>query len=607
MKAVVLCGLATLTPALDPRDLQRAKTKKPRAEWRGPTFDSMSSVLNGHMGKMFPKTKPCEEWTAKELQDFQAEAYAYRHTHFDSIYANVTDNRRMRHSSLEEHQEQWKQTNEQVKGLPHLKEMQRDGHCHEAVMWLVHHVPAADQHSVFARMPVPLLSTKLHKCPDSAKSDEAEVCKVYDTQKSCAECHSGSGIVMQDYSDPDGVIPEDPKFPGWARQRRCDQNYLPLCGPCEGIGGPYWGDEIDKFQPTNCEVVALPDAVPEADRQKPEFAEQFIVHQLGSDRLVRTQNAAKFAIYSQIRSTLWYDFPLGGQSQGLAEDGMAKLRHDTYYDDLGYKWLDNGLVTEIHLQSRAQRETNVTGPMVSMIHGLLGYGEYLGGLTCLADPVGVPVLGGKVDVKGIDRPQGMSAFLEGADYKGRIKIGVEYDGFKLGDKGHGDMTKKRNMTVDHYVKWFLHVYVDADKTSPTFGQPVRFYGPYSGFAVYVNVNKTQPPADVWTDVCPDNGWDTSDFKPLHPCKGKKVTDYKAMVVEKKHPEVCDPWKPKSGQELTKASACDSECRDICCKNGGGDACITACGCAAGSCPPDRLVGAFGSMFVPEEKETTVVV
>merc|ERR1711904_259190 len=246
----------------------------------------------------------------------------------------------------------------------------------------------------------------------------------------------------------------------------------------------------------------------------------------GSDRLMRTQNKAKFALYSQIRSTLWYDFPLGGKSDGATMDGKAHLRHDTFYDDLGYKWLDNGLVTEIHTQTRAEQETNVTGPMLSIIHGLFGWGKYMGGLTCLADPVGVPVLGGTVKTLGVNH----SAFLEGADYLGRVKIGVEYDGFKLGDKGHGDMKAKRNMTVDHYIKWFLHVFVDADKTSPTFGQPVRFYGPYSGFAVYVKFDKVQPPAEVWEQICPDNGWGPSEFKPLHPCKGKTIVESAKQIM-----------------------------------------------------------------------------
>jgi len=384
-------------------------------------------------------------------------------------------------------------------------------------------------------------------------------------------CHSGTGMLFQDWKDIPGIIPEDPKYPGWARQRRCDQNYEPKCGPCEGIGGPYWGDEVSHFQPTNCELVSKPEDVPVADRQSPQFAEQFIVHQLGSDRLIRTQNAAKFAIYSQIRSTLWYDFPLSGESNGTTNDGMAHLRHDTYYDDLGYRWLDNGLVTEIHTQTRAQREANITGPMLSILHGLYGWGKYMGGLTCLADPVGVPVLGGLVDTHGV----GHSAFLEGADYLGRIKIGVEYDGYKMGDKGHGDMKAKRNMTVDHYIKWFLHVYVDADKTSPTFGQPVRFYGPYSGFAVYVKFEKKQPPAEVWEQICPDNGWGEHESKPIHPCKGKTILDSKdqIMVVEKKHPEVCSPYV----NGTTESSS------------------------------GEVIKGSFGTIFVPKETASPVVV
>eukprot|EP00746_Dinoflagellata_sp_MGD_P006118 gnl/MRDRNA2_/MRDRNA2_111904_c0_seq1.p1 gnl/MRDRNA2_/MRDRNA2_111904_c0~~gnl/MRDRNA2_/MRDRNA2_111904_c0_seq1.p1 ORF type:complete len:567 (-),score=92.90 gnl/MRDRNA2_/MRDRNA2_111904_c0_seq1:151-1851(-) len=560
--AISFCVVsATGDPAVDPRDLQRAKTRVPRSAWKGSDFASMSHVLNGHIQKMFPKTKPCDEWTAKELQDYQEALYAHRHTHFDSIYSGVSDNRRLRHASLAAHREHWARVNVYVQDYPHLSSMHRDGHCHEAVMWLVHHVPAAEQQTVFAQMPAPLLSTKRHDV--STMGNHPEVVDLYKTQITCAECHSGTGMLFQDWNDIPGIIPEDPKYPGWARQRRCDQNYQPACGPCEGVGGPYWGDEVSSFQPTNCEVVALPDAVPVADRGSPQFAEQFIVHQLGSDRLVRTQNAAKFAVYSQIRSTLWYDFP-------AEQDGIAKLRHDTYYDDLAYKWMDNGLVSEIHTQTKEQRAANITGPMVSLLHGLLGWGKYMGGLTCLADPVGVPVLGGTVKTLGVPH----SAFLEGADYLGRIKIGVEYDGFKLGDKGHGDMHAKRNMTVDHYIKWFLHVFVDADPKSPTYRQPVRFYGPYSGFAVYVKFDKTVPPSEVWEYACPDNGWGENETKPVFPCKGKKVTDYPAMIVEKKHPEVCDFL----NQTSRSANAFS-----------------------------DHIQGNFGSFFVPELSESAIVV
>mmetsp|Transcript_4314 Transcript_4314/g.13842 ORF Transcript_4314/g.13842 Transcript_4314/m.13842 type:complete len:550 (-) Transcript_4314:308-1957(-) len=534
LKAAAVAGVACAASPLDARDLVRAKTKVPRPAWKGQGFHSMSVVLNGHLKRMFPHTKPCSQWTAEQLQAYQQQLYGHRHGNLDGIYNRTTDNRRMRRSSLEDHQRHWGVVNDLARKFRHLAGMHRDGHCHEAVMWLIHHVPAVEQHTVFARQPVPMLSETRHQCSPSEGAAEGALCDAYEAQMSCSDCHSGTGIGMQDYSDPYGYLPEDPKHPGWARMRRCDQNYQPACGPCEGVGGPYWGDKVSEFQPTNCEVVAKPEDVPESDRTSPQFAEQFIVHQLGSDRLARTQNQAKFALYSQVRSTLWYSFPLGGESEGTATDGMARLRHDTYYDDGYYRWLDNGLVSELHFQSRAQREANVTGPMVSLIHAALGLGKYLGGCTCLADPVGVPVLSGSVDVLKV--PHG--SFVHGADYKGRIKIGVEYDGFRLGDKGHGDMTRKRDMIVDHYVKWFLHLFVDANKSSPTYGHPVRFYGPYSGFAVYVSFNRTAPPAEVWDTACVDNGWGQKEGKD---CTGKKLSAYPCMNVEKTHPEVCKPY------------------------------------------------------------------
>lgn len=296
----------------------------------------------------------------------------------------------------------------------------------------------------------------------------------------------------------------------------------------------------------------------------PQFAEQYTLHQLGSDRLSRVQNAGgMFTMYSQIRSTLWYDFPLGGESNGTAPEGMARLRHDSFYDDLPYRLVDHGLVSELHFQTRDQREANITGPMVSLLHGSLGWGEYLGGCTCLADPVGVPVLGGIVDVHGSPH----SAFMVGATYKGRIKIGVEYDGFKLGDKGNGDMTAKKDVIVDHYAKWFLHLFVDADPSSPTYKKAIRFYGPYSGFAVYIEQTLNEaPPTHVWDTACVDNGWGTSEFKmPWTKCDGKPLSNYKCMNVEKEHKEVCQPY--ENGAKAAPAGS--------------------------------MLKGAFGSVWIPE--------
>lgn len=259
-------------------------------------------------------------------------------------------------------------------------------------------------------------------------------------------------------------------------------------------------------------------------------------------------------LYSQIRSTLWYDGKVDESGKALADDGMMRLRHDTFYDDKLYQipGSDHGLVSELHFQSEEQRLNNITGPMVSLLHGLLGLGKNLGGCTCLADPVGVPVLGGLLNVNGDLH----SAFRNDATYLGRIKMEIEYDGFKMGDAGNGDMTAKRNVTVDHFSKWFLHLFMDADPESPTYNQPLRFYGPYSGFAVYVAKNDTAPPPEVWDTACVDNGWGTKEEKTgLFRCD-RPLSHYDCMNVEKTHKEVCTPYeksKSSAAGTLTKGA------------------------------------------------------
>ena len=40
--------------------------------------------------------------------------------------------------------------------------------------------------------------------------------------------------------------------------------------------------------------------------------------------------------------------------------------------------------------------------------------------------------------------------------------------------------------------------------------------------------------------------------------------------------------------VKKTESCNEDCRTICCRDGGGDACVTACGCPAGSCPHKNI-------------------
>jgi hypothetical protein len=207
---LVVAGLASV--AADARDLQRARMKVARAAWKENSKSSMGDVLNGHLKKMFPHTKPCDQWTAEELQSYQEKLYSFKQQGFDEIYQGTSDNRRMVFNSLQDHQSHWTKINSIANRHGHLKEMHRDGHCHEAVMWLIHHVPAPDQHSVFAKSSVPLLPTKKHGCNANAADDEQTVCKTYKDHVTCAECHSESGIPEQDYNESHAILPEDPEW-----------------------------------------------------------------------------------------------------------------------------------------------------------------------------------------------------------------------------------------------------------------------------------------------------------------------------------------------------------------------------------------------------------
>merc|ERR1719277_1188299 len=61
-----------------PQDLQRARTKVPRAEYKGDSFDAMSQTLNGWLLKHAPNSKDCDTWTVEELQALQMKLLVLR-------------------------------------------------------------------------------------------------------------------------------------------------------------------------------------------------------------------------------------------------------------------------------------------------------------------------------------------------------------------------------------------------------------------------------------------------------------------------------------------------------------------------------------------------
>merc|ERR1712232_38887 len=169
-------------------DLRRARTKVPRGEFRGDNFEKMSHVLNGHLRRASSNTKECELWAVEELQQFQVLMMLLRDPALDGIYHNSTDNRRIRRA-VDELKSEWEKVNALASKDPELARIHRDGHCHEAVMWYVHHLPQGMKDLLKDKIALPLLSSMRHSLKTDAQH-AVLVHRAYEEKVTCASCHS---------------------------------------------------------------------------------------------------------------------------------------------------------------------------------------------------------------------------------------------------------------------------------------------------------------------------------------------------------------------------------------------------------------------------------
>jgi len=175
------------------KDQWRAKTKVPRHDYKGIDFTDMSKVLNQWLNTSY-NALPCELWKVEELQQLQALLWIAKSSEFDSIYQETTDNRRLRHHLLKDIHHNWITLNKLADNDDDsmLRKIRRDGHCHEAVMWFVHHLTEdMKQLLSHANIKLPLLSHYRHDCDSSdASSAKEKICDAYREQVTCADCHS---------------------------------------------------------------------------------------------------------------------------------------------------------------------------------------------------------------------------------------------------------------------------------------------------------------------------------------------------------------------------------------------------------------------------------
>jgi len=524
-----LAVLAALASAADITDLQRAQSKVPRSAYKGSHFRHMGEVLNKHLKKQVLQTLPCHEWKVEDLQTLQAKVFELRQQTHNDIYEQTKDRRGLRFNTLHEHQEHWGKMNKAA-STPILREMQRDGHCHEAIMWFTHHLDEQTRRAV-SNWKIPTLPLQEWARPN--QEDGTDAANVYDNHynpsSTCQACHSGGMAWQADSSGKPAIQPAalPRQVNGNDRKRRCDEWYGATeggaCGACDGLGGSYWGDLPDESIYPSCEVVANASGVPKEQRVHPGFPGKFAVEMRGADRWPRASpgfnascnhttdcspigeggdmQAERHHIhwYANLHGTLYVD-----HNPGMF--GGGRLRHESVYElpngrggsERALKGLygeTNIHATEIHSQSAKQAQARNPSVMKNIHHtkedkaNASGVPETSidwrrmpndGMCVCIPDPAGLPDF--------------MGAF-DNATYLGRVKMVPLWQ-----TAGKGGPPDGKPIIVDHYAKWTFHIWVDVETKLPAmFTSPYGGSATYGNWTIYDNATKTGGPDEMWPE------------------------------------------------------------------------------------------------------------
>lgn len=481
------------SPSASLSDLKRAKTKKPRDDYRGADQESMSKVLNQHIMRAERSTQACEHWTTVELQNFMTLIAKHRDSEMQEIYASTKDRRSMRWDSIEQHLQEWAKLNRISGDHPHLLGPQQEAHCREAVMWWVHHLSEHKKKELRAQnITVPLLPEGPKKpCGQGPGEEERHACLFINEKNSCDWCHSSQAAHdagVPGTSVPDALKkfdgPDDGNPKGWDRQRRCDQDQMPRCKLCEGIGGRAWSDDNEDIDMTTCEIVAEAKDVNMSTVAPPLYPKTFTVRrkdgQQGgySDTLIGWKtDPFCFGFFPQNDSIK----PLCYRS----EDSTVK-----YYD----------ITREASRIEYTIKNAGVFGYLPNTTATILQVNDrmwiqnhlwFVDQCIC-ADPSGNHCANPPCHVY-IHR---WNTF-ETAQYLGREKIGVEWI------QNHGTGKSGKVMELDHFILWSHHVWTD-----PVSRRLVRAWKPFNGLQVY--------DPEAWTDSIDDP--DTLFQHPPPKCK-----------------------------------------------------------------------------------------
>jgi len=499
-------------------DLERVRTKVPRAEYKADHHHRIGKVLNKHLEKAHSNSKNCNQFTAQELQSLQAELHAHLDDSHNEIYANVQDARALRFADLEAHQAHWDEMNKHASTHHLVEEMQRDGHCLDVVMWWVHHLSQAKReelsHLTIPKMPV---QRWREPTPEEGVAAAAVYGNFYNPSSTCLACHGG-GLPWQ---NPDNEPPPLPRqVNGKDRQRRCDEYYSEedgKCNACDGIAGSYYGNKPDDgVYVDDCEIVSTD--VPPDQRATNRFPPKFSVEMRGADRWPRASASSNascdfttdcspynkdaegvpipptvpFHWYASIHGLLYVDHNPG-------QYGGGRLRHETVYEfpageegarrALSGRYGDRNVhLTEIHVQTPEMAAVSNPGVMLNLEHKNMTAANASGVDDSKLDWRRIPSTDG--DCVCVPDPAGLPYFegaYSNATYLGRIRFTPPWQN----TGSFGPPIPNKTIVADHWVKWTFHLMVDIETN-----KPVMFSSPYGGCATYGNWSV---PDEMWPE------------------------------------------------------------------------------------------------------------
>jgi len=186
----VALAFLTLASASPISDLQRARTKVPRDEYRGHDFAEMGEVLSKQLRASLPATsvRSCDDFSARDLHRLQASLAEVAEPALLAIYNGSHDNRRERHASMADLRDHWRSLLTEASADDEL--VLRDALCHDVVMRFVHHTTAQTRQglTIDPKFVLPTLPT--HRHVHNGEASSARFHKEYVAASGCQACHS---------------------------------------------------------------------------------------------------------------------------------------------------------------------------------------------------------------------------------------------------------------------------------------------------------------------------------------------------------------------------------------------------------------------------------